>query len=287
MDYLSKFIGWLMMHWMDVKSNWRKTDDPMALGRAWSKAFVALLVLLAIVPYSSGGAGWELKIWTLIKSRPNEIGDTLAGIAGTLAFLWIIVTVQLQSRELKAQREELELAREEYRRMANAQNEQVAILQKQSEVYVGERERLKFANEREMLNQNLESMASLFAGNKRIYFDSERSGSKSIRLTLSDRVKEGASTVEERDQHIREIVRNLKQLIGKHSGIDEDGSVTRMFKFTDDELKQDLSRSLELTIAQIPRLSKVDRIRIGNLGLIELAELLKAQESAEVIGGTS
>ena len=48
-----------------------------------------------------------------MQSRPSEIGDTLAGIAGALAFLWIIVTVLLQSQELKEQREELKRNREE------------------------------------------------------------------------------------------------------------------------------------------------------------------------------
>lgn len=37
----------------------------------------------------------------------NEIGDSLAGFAGVLAFLWIIVTVLLQNRDLKLQYEEI------------------------------------------------------------------------------------------------------------------------------------------------------------------------------------
>ncbi|MEM7727688.1 MAG: hypothetical protein AAF311_00265, partial [Pseudomonadota bacterium] len=43
------------------------------------------------------------------------MGDALAGIAGTLAFLWIIVTVLLQSQELSAQRDELVEQRNELR----------------------------------------------------------------------------------------------------------------------------------------------------------------------------
>ncbi|UWP92656.1 putative phage abortive infection protein [Aliiroseovarius crassostreae] len=131
MERLSKPKDWLCRHWKDVQANWRNTDDPMKLGLAWSKGFVALLFVLAFIPYSSGSAGWELKVWTLIKSPPNEIGDTLAGIAGALAFLWIIVTVQLQSKELKAQRLELKLARKEYAKMAEAQRDQVSTLSEQ------------------------------------------------------------------------------------------------------------------------------------------------------------
>lgn len=46
-----------------------------------------------------------------LSSPPNEKGDTLAGIAGSLAFLWIIVTVLLQANELSLQRNELEQTR--------------------------------------------------------------------------------------------------------------------------------------------------------------------------------
>jgi hypothetical protein len=37
----------------------------------------------------------------------NEIGDSLSGFAGFLAFLWLTITVVLQSIELKLQREEI------------------------------------------------------------------------------------------------------------------------------------------------------------------------------------
>lgn len=46
-----------------------------------------------------------------LNSTPNEKGDTLAGIAGSLAFLWIIVTVLLQANELSLQRQELSQTR--------------------------------------------------------------------------------------------------------------------------------------------------------------------------------
>ncbi|WP_395540682.1 putative phage abortive infection protein [Neotabrizicola sp. sgz301269] len=42
-----------------------------------------------------------------LDSPPNEIGDTLAGFAGALAFIWIVVTVWLQSHELSEQRKEI------------------------------------------------------------------------------------------------------------------------------------------------------------------------------------
>ena len=62
------------------------------------------------------------------RSTPNEIGDMLAGFAGALAFIWIVVTVLLQAAELREQREQFE-------KMADAQEDQVKILVEQRKFY--------------------------------------------------------------------------------------------------------------------------------------------------------
>ena len=61
-----------------------------------------------------------------LESRPNEKGDTLAGLAGSLAFLWIVITVLLQGKELSLQRQELE-------RMRGVQEEQNGYLKSQND----------------------------------------------------------------------------------------------------------------------------------------------------------
>ncbi len=76
-------------------------------------------------------------------SSPNEVGDTLAGFAGALAFVWIIVTVWLQSHELAAQREELRLNREETAKMAMAQGQQVKLMQLQALLFEDEQKQRK------------------------------------------------------------------------------------------------------------------------------------------------
>lgn len=56
-------------------------------------------------------------ICLLVSSKPpdelNKWGDYAAGASAPLAFLWLIVAVVLQSRELREQRKELKLTREE------------------------------------------------------------------------------------------------------------------------------------------------------------------------------
>jgi hypothetical protein len=69
---------------------------------------------------------------TFLTLSPNEVGDTLAGFAGALAFIWIVVTVWLQSSELAQQREVLREQKEEFKLMVAAQNAQVRALEAQA-----------------------------------------------------------------------------------------------------------------------------------------------------------
>lgn len=56
----------------------------------------------------------------------NELGDALAGAFAPLAFLWLAGAVFIQSRELAAQRQELQLAHEEARQTRDVMKQQAA-----------------------------------------------------------------------------------------------------------------------------------------------------------------
>lgn len=92
-----------------------RSGEPLLVGTALTKAFGALVLILAILPQHTSADGWEWRILAFLTSPPNGIGDTLAGLAGVLAFMWIIITVWLQSQELSAQRKELKATRKEVR----------------------------------------------------------------------------------------------------------------------------------------------------------------------------
>lgn len=86
------------------------------LGFIATLLFSGLCIYLGTLDYCSvieGGRVCTSNFEKFLKSSPNEKGDTLAGLAGSLAFLWIIITVLLQSKELKLQRIELGETREE------------------------------------------------------------------------------------------------------------------------------------------------------------------------------
>jgi hypothetical protein len=77
-------------------------------------------------------AGCGVFFSKILQQTPAEIGDTLAGIFGSLAFLAAAIAVVMQSFELNAQREELTLTRKEFEKMADAQAAQTKLMQLQT-----------------------------------------------------------------------------------------------------------------------------------------------------------
>ncbi|MCV2893624.1 hypothetical protein [Lentibacter sp. XHP0401] len=63
--------------------------------------------------------------------KPSEMGDTLAGVFAALAFIWIIVTVFLQSYELREQRKEFREQRRATEDMARSMAAQADIFEKE------------------------------------------------------------------------------------------------------------------------------------------------------------
>ncbi|MFV0411086.1 MAG: hypothetical protein ACK5LJ_15720 [Paracoccus sp. (in: a-proteobacteria)] len=85
---------------------------------------------------------------------PNAIGDSLAGFAGALAFVWLIATVWLQGQELAEQRKELS-------RMADAQADQVRVLRLQGEIYEEEQDQRRREQADQLLTTLVDSLIEL------------------------------------------------------------------------------------------------------------------------------
>jgi hypothetical protein len=94
---------------VEQKHFWR-SDNPIVWGLMLSFIVVALFGFLAL----RQGANEVSGLHEFLNSPPNAMGDTLAGFAGTLAFIWIVVTVWLQSSELAEQREQISLQTSEF-----------------------------------------------------------------------------------------------------------------------------------------------------------------------------
>lgn len=103
-----------------------------------SPLFWAIIATMAMVVFGLWAANQEvcavdfwgnktcdLTKWeAFVQASPNEVGDTLAGFAGALAFVWLIATVVLQGQELREQRQE-------FKKMAEAQDKQAKIFEKE------------------------------------------------------------------------------------------------------------------------------------------------------------
>lgn len=105
----------------------RLIRNPMSWGATLSIAFLGLFVAY-------------LDTEGLSALEPNELGDTLAGLAGGLAFIWIVVAVFMQKAELEAQREELTLTRLEHEAARKVLSQQADGLAEQVKLLASERQ---------------------------------------------------------------------------------------------------------------------------------------------------
>lgn len=104
---------------------WRRSN-PVAYGVAISSIIIFGYLLIGFRQQCIGTI-CETNFQTFWEADPNEIGDTLAGFFSALAFVWIIVTVFLQSIELREQRNEFRQQREATQDMAKAMAAQETI----------------------------------------------------------------------------------------------------------------------------------------------------------------
>ncbi len=102
-----------------------------------SQFFLWGWISTAVVLVIAGFVGWNAKpgssIWPISNLTANEWGEFISGLAGSLAFIWLIVTVRIQANELELQRQDLAESREVARSQADFIGKQTAIFQEETE----------------------------------------------------------------------------------------------------------------------------------------------------------
>ncbi|MCL1069389.1 hypothetical protein OCF84_03960 [Shewanella xiamenensis] len=177
----------------------------------------------------------------------NEIGDSLAGFAGVLAFLWIIVTVLLQNRDLKLQYEEI-------KDMKQASESQARSL-KSAEIFKAleyiefkfERINPRIEECRDRVNNEIKEFIETYetGRNPRAHFDPEKdiceiwgyfrkSDVKNEFLYPFESVRDNFDYVAY--LKLETIVRNMKYVLDALDGLT---------KNADSEIKADLSSTIE------------------------------------------
>ncbi|MGV1918028.1 hypothetical protein [Rhizobium sp. 22-785-1] len=112
------------------------TDDtPKSAGRKLMMFGVATFLWLAIAIYLGYFAHNPENncVGTFKCLTANEWGDFLAGVFAPIAFLWLVATVWIQSDELREQRKELALTRNEFELNRKVMIEQAEEARKQAE----------------------------------------------------------------------------------------------------------------------------------------------------------
>lgn len=149
-------LDWVRRQFRLVRVGFKR-QRPMFVGVGGSKLFLAIIVLILLLPQKDEGE-WSWRLWSLITAPPNEIGDAVAGVAGALAFLWIIVTVMLQSKELAAQREVLRLTRDEMEEQRKATQDMARSLAAQASIFEDEKKSRDEGQAAEQMHQLLRNL---------------------------------------------------------------------------------------------------------------------------------
>jgi hypothetical protein len=119
----------------------------------WGILLTAVLGAVVTVLSLTAGPSGNGRFAEFTNLSWNEIGDTMAGVFAPLAFVWIVVTVFLQSQELAEQRRELSLTREELRLAREAQEAQLLVMQKQADIFEDERKHRDSENAKRVFDQ--------------------------------------------------------------------------------------------------------------------------------------
>lgn len=105
---------------------WREVDSTIKIALAITSVFLVAVFLFSFSPACSSGKDCKESGYAyFFTSTPNEVGDALAGLAGSLAFLWLITTVFLQGKELKEQRKVLSAQKNEFAEQNANMREQI------------------------------------------------------------------------------------------------------------------------------------------------------------------
>ncbi|MDO6727849.1 hypothetical protein Q4544_12985 [Cognatishimia sp. 1_MG-2023] len=122
-------------------------------------AWVAAIALIFVVIYLALRPVDDTFAYEKFLSlKPNEMGDTLAGLFSALAFIGIITTVSMQAKELKAQRLELALTRLEFEGQKEATKDMARSLKAQADTSEGQLLRSNQDEAFELLQERLKKI---------------------------------------------------------------------------------------------------------------------------------
>lgn len=260
----------------ETKQGFWRTNNPLM----WASFATAVFFVLLLFLGSSATCNIDLfpkgdcpPKWRHLQAAPfNEVGDTLAGIAGVLAFIWLIATVLLQSielgeqrRVLRMQKQEMEEQRKATQEMAIAQRKQVELLSIQAEVFREEQQQRKQEKAKLVLEQRLGSLRNYIVDQceELGWYSQSRDDGFHMQIhpyTLF-RVREDMSDLSIDDfiwKQYLSIAEQTQYIQSNHSELDLGRSPSAALALnTKEKVQESLSLADELSGDQLERLGKI------------------------------
>ncbi len=166
-----------------MKREFFRLGNPIAWGILATIVVVSVFVILGFedicLSTATNNSDCSPRWIVFLNSKPNEIGDTLAGFAGSLAFVWLIVTVWLQGQELSDTRQVLKEQKEEF--------------QKSNENMAAQRFEVAFFELISTLNSIIASIDVLFNGRKEAGRDCFHAHYSGLSYEIANRIKDEPS----------------------------------------------------------------------------------------------
>lgn len=215
-----------------------------------------------------------------LDAAPNEIGDSIAGVFATLAFVWIVVTVFLQSAELTEQRRELSLTREELLLARVAQEKQLEVMQRQADIFENEQQQRTWENSKRTLDTLIDAIAIRIEkeGSLKDNFTFRPRSEREFRRALPFSNVKG-STSEDTVRTARDSLRLFQERLFEQ-GAPQFSNLVR--KSAHHMYYRMIKMDIDYALSLKPRLSEDQEIRLHVLELAGSADVLEAILNADV-----
>lgn len=249
----------------EQKERFIRKNNPIVYGLMLSALLISAYFLLGLQQKCIGTV-CETNFERFFEADPNEIGDTLAGLFAALAFVWIIVTVFLQSLELREQRKELREQREATQQMAGTMAAQATI-------FLDEQKQ----RSEDRAGKELDSLCELVLSNyefyrNNVYFITTRgehfSSAHNYDLRPEERERIKVILFQEFNlgPRIDDSMRNLQMCVSENEAlVNRVKGSSEVFHRCGADLTEDLIETLDKILSLEPSLSAGDRNRLQSM----------------------
>lgn len=201
-----------------------------------------------------------------VKLPPNEIGDALAGIFGSLAFFAAAVAVVLQTIELREQRKELREQRKATQEMARSMAAQASLIE-------DERRERRERQASSLLDQQIIGLATRIVDTPPLRIDVRvaREGREELSDTYFA-LGTDLTSIDDLDLVFRSVLFELQAQVNQKKQQEQQGAIFQKYRY-DSVRVGEIDGLLEAIVNGVSDLSESDKQRVRNLKIPRIYQL--------------